>query len=329
LEKTPVSRDLKEEDRVFARPGLPSFDYVRARTPDEAMRLLQEHGSAARLLMGGTDLFPALREGRLHPQVVVDVKQLHGIQAIVYDAGAGLTLGAAVTMNQLALHLDVRAHYPLLAEAARNVASYQVRNRATIGGNLCNASPCADMAPAVLVLEAELVLYGPDPAAGMGQGRERRVQAKDFFLGPGKTALQPGELMLSLRFPPLPDGVVSRYLKLGRSRAGDLALVGVAVLGFPDRNVAGSGTHTASGYRFRIGLGSVAPVPIRAQEAEVLLAESPPGEQSFSRAAEKAALATSPISDVRASAAYQQAMTGTLVQRGLRDVWSRLAEAQE
>jgi CO/xanthine dehydrogenase FAD-binding subunit len=314
---------------MFARPGLPSFDYIRARTPDEAMHLLQERGAAARLMMGGTDLFPGLREGRLQVQMVVDVKHLPGMQDMVYDEQAGLMVGAAVTMNQLALHQEVRAHYPLLSEAARSVASYQVRNRATIGGNLCNASPCADMAPAVLVLEAEVVLYGPDPVHGEGQGRERRLPATDLFLGPGRTAMQPGELMLAIHFPPPPRGAVGRYLKLARNRAGDLALVGVAVLGFPDQEAPAIAGHPGSGYRFRIGLGSVAPVPIRAREAEALLAAVSPGEEAFSQAAGKAILASSPISDVRASAAYQQAMVGTLVRRGLRDVWSQLAEVPQ
>ncbi|MDZ7296267.1 MAG: FAD binding domain-containing protein, partial [candidate division KSB1 bacterium] len=174
---------------MFARPGLPAFDYVRATTPDEVVRLLQEHGPAARLLMGGTDLFPNLRDGKLCPRLVVDVKGLPGMRDVAFDPGIGLSVGAAVTMNELARHPAVQTHYPLLAQAAESVASYQVRNRATIGGNLCNASPCADTAPATLVLEAELVLYGP---AG-----ERVVPAAHFFIGPGKTVLRPAELLMA------------------------------------------------------------------------------------------------------------------------------------
>lgn len=296
---------------MFARPGLPTFDYVRVETADQAVRLLQAHGPAARLLMGGTDLFPNLRDGRLCPRLVVDVKGLPGMREIVYDGQAGLTVGAAVTMNELARHPQVLAHYPLLAQAAGSVASYQVRNRATIGGNLCNASPCADTAPAILALEADLILYGP---AG-----ERVVAAADFFRGPGQTALQPDELMTAIRFPPLPS--VARYLKLGRCRSGDLALVGVAVLGYRD--------GTPSGCRFRIGLGSVAPTPIRATEAEALLAAQPPGEETFAQAAELAMAASRPITDVRATADYQRAMVRTLTLRGLREVWKELAALEE
>ncbi len=297
---------------MFARPGLPSFDYVRPGTADEVTGLLQEHGEAARLLMGGTDLFPGLRDGAFRPKVVVDVKGLPGMGDILFDRETGLTVGAAVTMNALANHPDVQVHYPLLAEAAGTVASYQIRNRATLGGNLCNASPCADTSPATLVLEAHFGLYGPS-----GQ---RTVPAGEFFVGPGQTVLQPGELMTAIRFPPLPAGAAGRYLKLGRCKSGDLALVGVAILGYPD--------GTRSGYKHRLGLGSVAPTPLRVEEAEDILAVAPPGEDAFVLAAERAMGVASPISDVRGGASYQKAMVRALTLRGLRDVWKQMKEGE-
>ncbi|MFQ5814679.1 MAG: FAD binding domain-containing protein [Anaerolineae bacterium] len=294
---------------MTARPGLPSFDYVRASALDEVPRLLEEHGEAAQLLMGGTDLFVRMRDGFVSPQIVVDVKHLPGMGDILYDEQMGLTIGAAATMNEVARHPDVQTHYPLLAEAVNSVASYQLRNRATLGGNLGNGSPAADTAPATLLLEGRIVLYGP--------GGEREVPADEFFLGPGATAMQAGELMTAVRFPPPPAGSVGKYLKLGRNKAGDLAIAGVAVFGFPD--------GTTSGYRFRIGLASVAPVPLRALEAEEVLATSPPGEDTFALAAEKAMEAASPIDDVRASAAYRRAMVRTLTLRGLREVWAQMS----
>jgi CO/xanthine dehydrogenase FAD-binding subunit len=260
-------------------------------------------------MMGGTDLFPGLREGRIRPRILVDVKGLPRMRELGYEDGMGLRVGAAVTMNELAQHPVVQARYPILAESAAAVASYQIRNRATIGGNLCNASPCADTAPAVLLLEAELELYGPEG--------ERTVAAGDFFLGPGRTALQPGEILTGLRIPPAPAGVAARYLKLGRCRMGDLSLVGVGVYGFgngPDRR-----------YRFRIALGSVAPTPLRATEAEAFLATGGAGEDSFEEAATRAMAAASPISDVRGTAEYQRAMVRTLTLRGLREVWAQLS----
>ncbi len=294
---------------MLARPGLPSFDYVRAGTPDEVIHLLEERREAARLMMGGTDLLVRMRDGLVRPQVVVDVKHLPGMRDILYDEQAGLTVGAAVTMNELARHPDVLAHYPLLAEAANSVASYQLRNRATMGGNLCNGSPAADTAPAALVLDGRIVLYNSNG--------EREVPAGEFFLDPGETAMRAGEFMTAVRFPVPPAGAAGRYLKLGRNKAGDLSIVGVAVCGFTDG-------AAPSGYRFRIGLASVAPVPLRALEAEEVLATNPPGEEAFTLAAEKAMEAASPIDDVRASAAYRKAMVRNLTLRGLREVWERL-----
>ena len=294
---------------MFARPGLPRFDYLQAKTADEAVALLEEYGQDARPLMGGTDLFPGLREGRIGPRVLIDVKGLPGLRELAYEEGSGLQIGAAVTMNQLTAHPLVQQRYPILAQAAGSVASYQIRNRATLGGNLCNASPCADTGPAVLVLEAEVLVFGP-------QG-ERAIAAGDFFLGPGRTAIQPGEFMTGLRIPPAPAGVAARYLKLGRCRTGDLSLVGVGVYAF--------GPGNGAGYEFRIALGSVAPTPIRAAEAEAWLASVEAGEEAFEEAAAKARAAASPITDVRGTADYQRAMVRTLTLRGLRDVWAQLA----
>ena len=294
---------------MLARPGLPSFDYVRANTFDEVIHLMQEHGNAAKLLMGGTDLLVRMRDGAIRPQLVVDLKHLPGMCDIEYDEQTGLTIGAAVTMNQVARHPAVQAHYPLLMEAANSVASYQVRNRATLGGNLCNASPAADTAPATLVLEGRLVLYGPTG--------EREVAARDFFTGPDQTAIQESEFLKAVRFPPLPPGSAEKYLKLGRNKAGDLSIVGVAVFAFPD-GVA------PSGYVFRIGLASVAPVPLRALEAEKILAANSPGEKTLALAAEKAMEAAAPIDDVRASAAYRKAMVRALTRWALGSVWERL-----
>jgi CO/xanthine dehydrogenase FAD-binding subunit len=297
---------------MFARPGLPSFEYVKATNAREVVSLLTEHGEGARLLMGGTDLFPNLRDGRLHPRIVIDLKGMPGMRGISFSPSGGLVVRAATTMNELATHPAVKTHYPLLASAAASVASYQVRNRATLGGNLCNASPCADTSPATLVLQAEFTVQGPSG--------ERSVPSSEFFIGPGLTALHPAEFMTAIRFPHLPAGAAMTYHKLGRCRSGDLSLVGVAVLGYPD-----SGTR--SGYRFRLGLGSVAPTPVRARLAEAVLASHAPGKESFVRAAEEARSAANPITDVRGTAEYQRDMVRTLTIRALDEVWAKLKEA--
>jgi carbon-monoxide dehydrogenase medium subunit len=279
--------------------------------------------------MGGTDLFPKMRDGVVRPEVLVDVKHLPGMGDIVYHEGrsrGGLTIGAAVTMNQVARHPEVRARYSLLSEAANAVGSYQVRNRATIGGNLCNASPCADTALATLVLDARVVLHGPNHSSGSDRPAEREMSVAAFFLGPGETALKPGELLTAIRLPPPPVGAVGRHLKLSRNRLGDLALVSVDVLGFPAGTAAGAGGSTGAGYAFRIGLGAVAPTVVRAAQAEEVLAGRAPGEEAFALAAEKAADAAAPIDDVRAGAAYRKAMVRNLTLRGLSEVWEWLRD---
>jgi carbon-monoxide dehydrogenase medium subunit len=312
----------------MASPGLPKFDYVKPASLDEASRKLIECADRARPVMGGTDLFPKMRDGIFRPEVLVDVKHLPAMGDIAYSEKSGLMIGAAVTMNQIARHPEVLARYSLLAEAASAVGSYQVRNRATIGGNLCNASPCADTALATLVVDARVVLYGPNHSSGSDRAAERELPVAAFLLGPGETALKPGEFLTAIRLPPPPRGAVGRHLKLSRNRLGDLALVSVELLGFPADPAAGSGGPPGTGYTFRVGLGAVAPTVVRATQAERVLAERPPGEETFAMAAESAAAAAAPIDDVRAGSAYRRAMVRNLTLRGLRDVWGRLRQVK-
>lgn len=290
---------------MLPAPGLGSFDYVRPSSPQEVTKLLLKSNGDARLFMGGTDVFVRMRDGFIAPKLLIDVKCLPGMEDIDYTPRAGLTIGAAVDMNTLARHRAVVKHYPLLAEAVGTVASYQLRTRATMGGNLCNASPAADLAPAALVLEAVMVLHG--------RRGERGVPIPEFFLGPGRTSIRPGEFLLRMEIPPPPRAAVGRYLKLGRNALGDLAIVGVAVLGYPDK-------QASSGWCFRIALASVAPTPLRVPQAEAVLADSPLTADTIERAAAAAMDAGKPIDDVRASAAYRSAMVKVLTRRGITSV---------
>lgn len=292
-------------------PGLPSFDYIRAQTLEQVVDLLLKHPTDVRLFMGGTDIFVQMRDGLLEPKTLVDVKHLPGMTTIEFDPDVGLRLGAATSMNAVAQHQAVVENYPLLAEAANTVASYQLRNRATVGGNLCNASPAADTAPAILVLEASLIAFGPSG--------ERSIPAEKFFLGPGESAFKQGELLTRIDIPLLPKGCHGRYLKLGRNAGGDLALVGVAVLGYPDETVD-------SDYRFRVALASVAPTPIRALKAEEILAGKSITDETLQQASDAAMDAAEPIDDVRASARYRKAMVRALTRRALSEVWAMLLE---
>lgn len=291
-------------------PNLPRFDYVRAVDAGEVVAILKQYGSGARLLMGGTDLFSKMRAGATSPKLVVDVKYLPGMGDITMDEKKGLTIGAAVSMNQIANHPDVLAYYKLLAEAASSVASYQIRNRATIGGNLCNASPCADITPATLVMDGRFVIYG--------ESGFREISANEFHKGPGKTILGECDFLTAVKFPILPFGSVGRYYKIGRNKIGDLSIVSIGILAYPDKK-------SKSSFRFRIALGSVGPVVFRASKAEQYLEEFPPDDAVFVKAAELARDASLPISDVRAGAEYRREMVRNLTFQGLQEVFSELS----
>ncbi len=295
---------------VTPHPGLPEFDYVKPASLAEASRFLAEHAGEARPFSGGTDTFVRMRDGFWKDKYLVDVKHLDGLNTLTFDRAGGLTIGAAVNLNRLSAAPEVRAHYPVLAEAAHTVASYQLRSRATLAGNVCNASPAGDTVGACLVLEGELLVHGVDGA--------RREPLTGFFRGPGKTALKPGDIVTALHFPVPPAGHAARYLKLGRNAIGDLAIVGVTALGYRD-------PQAPSGYRFRIALASVAPTPLRAAQAERLLAEKPLGEAVLREAAEAAMAAARPIDDVRGGAHYRRLMVRNLTRQALTDVWQRLA----
>ncbi|MBI4790932.1 MAG: xanthine dehydrogenase family protein subunit M [Chloroflexi bacterium] len=294
---------------MLPSPGLPAFDYVRPTSVEHVTKLLHKRDGQARLFMGGTDVFVRMRDGLIAPEMLIDLKHLPGMTEIKFTKRTGLRIGAAASMNALARHPAVVEHYPLLVEAITSVASYQLRTRATMGGNLCNASPAADTAPAALVLDAKMVLRG--------RRGERCVPIGEFFLGPGKTAMKPGEFLLRIEIPPMPKGALGRYLKLGRNARGDLAIVGVAVLGYSDRKAK-------SGCAFRIALASVAPTPIRAPKAEALLAASPLAPDVIESAASAAMETAQPIDDVRSSAAYRKAMVKVFTRRAIAAVANSL-----
>ena len=294
---------------IDAHPELPIFDYIRPASLLEASRFLAGHAGEARPLLGGTDIFVRMRDGIWRDKYLVDVKNLDGTGNLNFDPQTGLTVGAAVNMNRVIASLAVQAHYPLLAEACRSVASYQLRTRATIVGNLCNASPAGDTIGACLVLGGVLTVHGVNGT--------RQVQLKGFFLGPGKTVLQPGDIVTAIHFPKPPPNSAGKYIKLGRNNKSDLAIVGVTALGYPDAGLT-------SGYRFQVALASVAPVPLLAAEAQEYLAMNAAQPETFKQAARLAEEACNPIDDVRGSARYRKAMVRRLTDKALNSIWDNL-----
>ena len=257
-----------------------------------------------------------IRGGFVRPERVIDLKGLPGMREIRVSDNGWLVIGAACTMNQVGLNPLVREHYGVLAAGCNSVASYQLRNRATLGGNVCNASPAADTAPALLCLEAVVEIFGP--------GGARRAAIGDFFTGPGRTLLQRGEFLTGIHLPPPTGHAAGAYNKLGRTRIGDISLVSVAVHCHLSENVTPSGGATVrGGATWRIAIGAAGPTPLRAADAELSLAHdtSPDG---IARAAELTSSASRPIDDIRGSAAYRRAMVRVLARRGIEHVLAAL-----
>jgi carbon-monoxide dehydrogenase medium subunit len=292
-----------------SHPALPEFDYLTPASLMEASQFLAGHPSDARAFMGGTDCFVRMRDGLLPMKTMVDVKPLNGMNEIRFDSAKGLTIGAAVPMNTVEKHPDIRKNYPLLAQAAETVASYQLRSRATICGNICNASPAGDTIGASLVMNGVLTVHGV--------GGFRQEPLSKFFLGPGKTVLIPGDIVTAINFPILPAKSAGKYRKLGRNTLSDLSIVGVTVFGFPDKD-------TASGFRFKLALASVAPVPFVPVKAEEILAGSTISAESIKSASEAAMDSVTPIDDIRGSARYRKLMVRNLVNDTVTEVWKQL-----
>lgn len=277
------------------------FEYCAPTNLPEAITLLDHYGPTARLIAGGTDLLTALKERSERPAYLINLAGLPELCFIEYDQTDGLRIGAAVTVREVEKSALVRANYPVISSAAATLASVQIRNLATVAGNICRASPSADLPPALLALGASVRLAGPTD--------QRVVSLVDFFTAPGKTVLHPDEILTEIRVPPVRPHSGAIYLKHCPRRAMDLASIGIAAALTLDE-----GRCSVIG----IALGAVAPTPRRATQAEAILAGLQPTPELIERTALAAAAEASPISDVRASAAYRRQMVGVLVRRALQ-----------
>jgi carbon-monoxide dehydrogenase medium subunit len=275
------------------------FDLVLPNSVEDCLKILAERGAQARLVAGGTDLLPQMKNGVLKPALVVDLSGVARVRQIQTN-GQGLRIGAAVTARELEVSPAVHGAYLSIAESAALVGSLQVRNLATVGGNLCNAAPSADMAPPLLALEAQAVIAGP--------GGERRVPMADFFTGVRKTVLAPNELLVELVVPPPGAHSGGQYLRHTPRRELDIAVVGVA-----------SQLTLANGrcVKARIALASVAPTPVRATAAERSLEGQAVTPEAIERAATLAVEAARPISDQRGSVEFRKHLVRVLTRRTL------------
>jgi CO/xanthine dehydrogenase FAD-binding subunit len=277
-----------------------SFDYQKVYSLQEALEAASCSKGASVFMAGGTDLLVHIKEGKIRPQCVIDVKGIHEMEGLVIS-GDEFSIGALTCIRTLERTPSALERVPLLAQAAAKLGSVQVRHRATIGGNVCNASPSAEMAPALLALDAKAVICGMTGT--------RAIELSDFFLGPGSTVLGDGEVLTHLKIPLNRNRQGSVYYKLSTRKAMDLAFVGVAVL----LGLEGDGQISKA----RIALGAVAPTPIRVPSAEKLLEGKVISLELARESAELAAQSCKPISDLRASAGYRREMVRELCLQGL------------
>ncbi|HET9917836.1 MAG TPA: xanthine dehydrogenase family protein subunit M [Candidatus Binatia bacterium] len=279
-----------------------AFDFYQPATLQEASRLLKENGPGGRYLAGGTDLVIAMKEKGLLPKYIVDLKRLPGLSGIRENSDGSISLGALTTLHEIETSALIKKKYPFLAQSAAEVGSIQIRNRATVGGNLANASPSADTSPALMALGATATI-----ASASG---ERKIAVEKFFKGPGQNAMNPDEILTEVTIPKTAATLAGDYIKFSPREMMDLAYVGVAVV----YNLAATDKKSTG---VRIVLGAVAPTPIRAKRAEAVLEGQVLSETLAAKAGQIAAEEAKPISDVRSSADYRRAMVGIMTKRAL------------
>ena len=282
------------------------YTYEKAGSLAEAIAAFSRRG--AFLLAGGTDLIAQMKAGHRTPEAVIDLKSIPELTAITEGADGSLEIGAAISASRLARHQAIRSDRAGLHDAVGMIGSLQIQNRATLGGNICNAAPSADAVPPLIADGAVAWIVGPDGG--------RTLPLEELFAGPGRTTLTDGELLVSLTLPATAERSASAYLRFTPRREMDIAVVGAAAR----IDVAPNNTITAA----RISLASVAPTPIRAPSAELALAGAPVSAASFGAAATAAQSDASPIGDTRASADYRRHLVAVLTRRALETCAARL-----
>ena len=278
---------------------LKPFEYLEPGTVEEAVRLLSSYGDKAKVLAGGIDLIPRMRQRKITPAYVVNIQQIGALDYIEGDGVKGLRFGALATLRFVELSPIVQKDYVVLYEAAHQITSVQVKTMGTAVGNLCVATPASDIAVALFALGAELKIAST--------GAERTVPIENFFIGSGQTALEPGEMVTEVMLPNPPSGTYGAFLNLVRT-AADIAKVNVAVM----VTVSGDTCREA-----KIAIGAVAPTVFRAAKAETALKDQKLDQGIIRAAAEAAAEETKSISDLRSTAEYRKEMTKVLVRQAL------------
>jgi CO/xanthine dehydrogenase FAD-binding subunit len=290
---------------------LKTIDYAAPKTIASAAALLHEKGDRARILAGGTDILVQVREGRRDVDVLVDVKNIPELNELSYDPKQGLRIGAAVPCYRIYEHKEISKAYPGLIDAVSLIGGIQIQSRASIGGNLCNASPAGDTIPPLIALEGVCVIAGP-------KGK-REVPVEQFCTAPGKTVLGRGELLVSLRLPPPRPNSGAAYLRFIPRNEMDIAVAGAGVAVQLDANKKRC-------VAARIALAAVAPTPLLVPEAGQALIDGELTETLIAKAGALAQSAARPISDLRGDADYRKHLVGVLVKRALHNAIGRAKE---
>jgi carbon-monoxide dehydrogenase medium subunit len=283
------------------------FEYEAPTTLADALQAMAAQKGRARPLAGGTDLIDQVRVGRLEPDLLIDVKKIRELNALEIN-GEGLRLGAAVPCYRIYQNDAIVEKYSALADSCRIIGGIQIQSRASVGGNLCNSGPAADSTPSLIALGARCVIAGP-------QGN-RTIAAEEFCTGPGRNVLQPGELLVEIRFPPRPANSGSHYRRLIPRNEMDIAVVGVGAAVELDK----SRQNFVSA---RLAIGAVAPTPLFARAAGDALAGKPVNDATIALAAEAARKIVAPITDMRGTKEYRVHVTGVLVERVLKAAVAR------
>lgn len=289
-----------------------AFDYLAPRSLSEVYGHLG-NGKRSLLLAGGTDLIIQLREDRKECDQVIDLKHIPELTALRRAPDGTLEIGAATALADIYANADVRRLFPALVDAATIIGGTAIQSRASLGGNLCNASPAADSSPALIALRARLVI-------GSSSGT-REIPVEDFFAGPGQNTLRPDEILLQVKVPPLGANAGAFYLRFIPRNEMDIAVASAGAW----LQLNGAGDRIESG---RIALGAVAATPVLAPAAAAALVGQAPTEETFARAGEAAKAAATPITDMRGSAAQRSHLVSILTVRALRGAHKRALEAR-
>lgn len=291
---------------------LPQFDYIVAQSVEEASNLLAEMGPVARVMAGGTDLIIPMKDHALkpEPECLIDLKKLKELDSLEYSEEEGLKIGALTTLRTLEFSPLVRSVYPAVSCAAKSIASTQIRAKGTMVGNICASVPSCDSGPILVAAEAKVLVYGPDG--------HREIKGTEFFKGPKQNALEKGEIVTGIVFPPLAKNQKAVYFKHAVRKAMDLAIVGVALVLTVENDICVDA---------KIGLGAVAATPIRAPKAEGYIKGKKLTDDAIETCAQLAMESCTPISDIRASKEYRSAMVKVFTKRAFKRALADLQEA--